>query len=382
MDMRLMPLSKLEFQQLAYDFAKKLGIAHKFNDVTGKAGGSFYYGFMKRHPDLALKKPNNTSIERVNGFNVDAVKVFFDKLIILLEEYQFQPSQIYNGDESGITPVQKNSKVISLKGKKNVAKMTSGEKGENVTVMLCGNAEGDLLPPFFILKKHNKSIAAQFAENLPPNAEMYMGSSSWQTTDSFAQWLRFFIHQVQPEALKPVLLIVDGHASHKTLDAITLAQENHVQMLSLPPNTTHKMQPLDRCFMASFKKAYGQACEKLMRELNGGKLITKDVSLLARNALNSMEARVPVNLIKGFQVTGIEPFDRDIFKNELNVAEVNQPESANRAMKSILNEIMPLPAKKPVKKTNRTQTSEILTSAAYIQNKMQKSRKVTSKTVV
>lgn len=70
-----MPLSKVEFQQLAFDLAKKLDISNTFNQETEKAGGSFYYGFMKRHPDLSLRKPNNTNVDRLDGFNKDSVEV-------------------------------------------------------------------------------------------------------------------------------------------------------------------------------------------------------------------------------------------------------------------------------------------------------------------
>ena len=44
---------------------------------------------------------------------------------------------------------------------------------------------------------------------------------------------------------KPILLVWDGHGSHESLGIIDLAIENNIILLSLPPHTTHKLQPLD-----------------------------------------------------------------------------------------------------------------------------------------
>ena len=45
-----------------------------------------------------------------------------------------------------------------------------------------------------------------------------------------------------------VLLVLDGHASHRPLDVVTYAREHDVALLCLPPHTTHRLQPLDRTF--------------------------------------------------------------------------------------------------------------------------------------
>ncbi|GBN39256.1 hypothetical protein AVEN_113634-1 [Araneus ventricosus] len=48
---------------------------------------------------------------------------------------------------------------------------------------------------------------------------------------------------------RPVLLILDGHSSHvRNSGVIDLARENHVTIISLPPYSTHMLQPLDRTF--------------------------------------------------------------------------------------------------------------------------------------
>ena len=44
---------------------------------------------------------------------------------------------------------------------------------------------------------------------------------------------------------KPILLIYDGHGSHEKYKLLQLAKENNSILFSLPPHTTHKLQPLD-----------------------------------------------------------------------------------------------------------------------------------------
>ena len=60
---------------------------------------------------------------------------------------------------------------------------------------------------------------------------------------------------MKPTADSPVLLILDGHTSHtRNIDIIDLARQNNVQLLSIPPHSSHKIQPLDRSFMGPLKK--------------------------------------------------------------------------------------------------------------------------------
>jgi hypothetical protein len=73
--------------------------------------------------------------------------------------------------------------------------------------------------------------------------------------------IRLFCSLRKPSAHDPVLLIVDGHYSHtKHLD-VDKARENSVAIVSLPPHTAHKMQPLDIGFMKPLKIYYAQETE-------------------------------------------------------------------------------------------------------------------------
>jgi hypothetical protein len=112
--------------------------------------------FKKRNPDLAMRTPEATSLMRATGFNKPQVDRFYD-LLQLQEQFVFQASQIYNADETGVSTAHKNGKVLSVKGKKQVGKLTSVERGRNVTVMFSMNVTGHFIPPMFIFpRKKNR----------------------------------------------------------------------------------------------------------------------------------------------------------------------------------------------------------------------------------
>ena len=56
-------------------------------------------------------------------------------------------------DETGITNIHKPGKIIAAKGKQQVSKRTSGERGATVTVVCEMSASGTYVPPVFIFPR-------------------------------------------------------------------------------------------------------------------------------------------------------------------------------------------------------------------------------------
>jgi len=81
--------------------------------------------------------------------------------------------------------------------------------------------------------------------------------NGWMCNEGFVNWLKHFISVVRPTVEQKVALILDGHVSHcRNLEAINLARSAGVRMISLPPHTTHRLQPLDVTFFGPMGKFY------------------------------------------------------------------------------------------------------------------------------
>jgi len=87
-----------------------------------------------------------------------------------------------------------------------------------------------------------------------------------------------FIKWVKPNDSNPVLLIIDGHSSRKSLEAVELAQKHHVTMLTIPPHTSHnRLQPLDFTFFGPLKTMYNRQMDKWMLSNPGKRVIAYEL---------------------------------------------------------------------------------------------------------
>lgn len=260
----LIGLNRRDLMSLAFQLAEANNIKHCFNSAKKAASKHWYNDFMKRHPTLSLRQPEPTSIARAKGFNRKSVYEFYDKLENIVTQYSLKAYQIFNMDESAITTVQKPGKVISAKGKKQVGALTSGEKGVTTTVVCAMSASGVYVPPMIIFKR--KRMIDALGHGAPSGSLVTNNESGWMTKELFSDWLKHFVAYVGCSKDKPVLVILDGHVSHtKNYDAIEYARANGVHILSLPPHTTHRLQPLDRAYFKSLKLYYNEECDRWIR---------------------------------------------------------------------------------------------------------------------
>ena len=72
---------------------------------------------MKRHPEILLRLPETTSLARASGFNRSQIDAFFNLLTKAVEENNISADHIYIMDESGISVVQKMTKILAKKRK-------------------------------------------------------------------------------------------------------------------------------------------------------------------------------------------------------------------------------------------------------------------------
>ncbi|XP_043473391.1 uncharacterized protein LOC122505677 isoform X1 [Leptopilina heterotoma] len=296
-------------RSLAYDLAKKLNIfmpeSWKINKMAGK---DWLQSFMKRHPNLSLRKPQSTSLARASAFNQHNVDSFFLNLNKVMDEVRFDPGNIWNMDETGLSTVHQPGRVVAQRGAKQVSKMTSGERGTSITIAVAVSATGNKTPPFFIFPRvRNKP---EFLRNAPNGSRSAANGSGWMTKSTFLDFLNHFQKTAHSSPQNPTLLLFDNHESHISSEAMQFCIDNGIHVVSFPPHCTHKMQPLDRSVFGPFKKAITVACDDWMRRYVTNITIHNLAEIIKEPFIRAFTHS---NIEEGFRCTGIYPPNSNIF---------------------------------------------------------------------
>ncbi|KAK9688065.1 hypothetical protein QE152_g35812 [Popillia japonica] len=155
------PMIVSDVRKLAFNFAESQQINHNFNKEHGTAGSDWFRSFLRRHPDLSIRKAEGVSLGRGQAMNRVDVGNCFTLLQATLNE-----NELF--DKPG------------EKGAKDVVTITSGEKGETISCVACCNAEG-------VLK--GKNLKSEWTDPMPPGSLIVMTQkSAYVTAKIFLNW--------------------------------------------------------------------------------------------------------------------------------------------------------------------------------------------------
>ncbi|KAJ8332031.1 hypothetical protein SKAU_G00429850 [Synaphobranchus kaupii] len=305
-------LSPKEVRRFAYQLGQKYDCVHPAAWNTKKmAGKDWFSSFMERNPTLSIRQPQAISLSWATSFNPNNVARFFGNLTCLMVRYGFQPEAIWNMDETSTVTVQTPSRIIAAKGKKQVAAMTSAERGALVTLAMAVNALGNHIPPHFIFPR--KKYFNNFVHDGPRGCIGTANGSGWMQKGDFVTFLHHFKKHSNAFKESPQLLLLNNHSSHLSLQGIEFCRENGIVLLSFPPHCSHKLQPLDRSVYGPLKR-YINTTMDLWLKMHPGRTITiYDLPSIVATALPA--AATPANIMSGFSCTGIWLLDPHIFKD-------------------------------------------------------------------
>ena len=111
---------------------------------------SWLQWFQKRHPQLVLRQSQGLELNRTKNLCPPMVQVFYENLEKLYNQHQYQPSEIWNVDESR-TNARKNGigKIFAQKGIRSVQSMIPNDR-EWLSVLTTINANGDTIPNYYV----------------------------------------------------------------------------------------------------------------------------------------------------------------------------------------------------------------------------------------
>ncbi|XP_039968283.1 uncharacterized protein LOC120780079 [Bactrocera tryoni] len=211
-------------KKFAYDYAKAKNLVTPTAwEKSKEAGEDWLYGFLKRNDSISLRKPEKISLARLRGFTKSAVESFFKNLTTLFEKYSFQPKDIYNLDETGLTTVMEPIKICAAKGQRSVSQACSAERGSLVTIVGIVNACGNRLPPAYIFPRVR--FSERFGNGCMPGSLILNTKSGWMISELFANVLKHIKNFTNCSVENPILILLDNHASHCSLESINYCAE-------------------------------------------------------------------------------------------------------------------------------------------------------------
>ena len=152
-----------------------------------------------------------------------------------------------------------------------------------------------------------KTLKPELTVGEVPGTMYGLSNKGWIDTELFESWFtNHFLAYAPPS--QPLLLLMDGHSSHFSPLFVNSAPEEQIIGFCLPPNSTHKTQPLDKGVFGPLKRSWREECHSYIMN-NPGKVITRyQFSMLIGKAW--MKSVIPSNIVSGFRITGIYPTDR------------------------------------------------------------------------
>ncbi|KAJ8967555.1 hypothetical protein NQ314_002871 [Rhamnusium bicolor] len=152
-------------------------------------------------------------------------------------------NRIFNLDETTTKTVPGESRVIAKRGTKQVCPVTSGEKGILVTTCAIISASGNTIPPVMVFPRVHSKDHMLVGE---PSGTLGLAQpTGWMTAFLFVEVMKHFIQHTSSSLHNPSLSIFDNHESHLSLEVVKLAKTYGVEILTLPPHSSNKLQPLD-----------------------------------------------------------------------------------------------------------------------------------------
>jgi hypothetical protein len=297
------PLGQKEIRELAYQFSVSNNL-NVFSKKHKKAGYYWFKGFMERHPDLRVRKPEALSAARAMGMNKVLVDKWFQEYDNLVTSLGIKevPSHIWNCDETGLVDHFERRRAVGTVGEP-CYQITANEKGETTTVLACFNAVGTYAPLLFVFK--GSRLQAKWCVGSPASSLVGVSPNGWINSSLFAEWAAKFVSFL-PTDSHPHVLLLDGHSSHVyNVEFLRLMKLHNVHIFCFPAHCSHWLQPADKSLFKSVKHFWNEEGWKRTKQ-SGGARLQRDEFFGLFSTVWSKSATIEIAQ-NGFRATGLFP---------------------------------------------------------------------------
>jgi hypothetical protein len=261
--------------------------AHELNPAAHTRSSGWWKRF-RQHNGVHLKMPQYEKMTRIRTEQelADLIVAYWRRL----HWYRLQGRVAYNMDETRVIYESHNARTVCRLGDRNVFVKCAGKEKDGFTVMLSVNEFGQKLPPVLIFKGV-KPISLFVSKSVQqPPIVLLNGKNTWLNEASMLTWMHWFVTTLGRCAGAPtahanahahadadadadadapkattdtynehsmtghVVLVMDRLATHWTGRVSEAAAALQLATVSVPPNCTMHVQPVDQGILLSFKQ--------------------------------------------------------------------------------------------------------------------------------
>nr|CAH7764878.1 unnamed protein product [Callosobruchus chinensis] len=273
------------------------------NNVPGK---DWIKSSLLRFPRLTERFASNIKRCRA-AVDEKTVREYIDNLKDVVKNVPTE--NIWNLDETNLSDDPGKRKVICRRGTKYPEKGCNFSKS-STSLMMCGNAAGELLPPFVFYKA--TQLWNTWMEGGPKHCRYQSTKSGWFVGAAFNE---FFESLMLPRLKKLTgrkVIIAHGLSTHLNVAIFKKCNDEDIHFICLPPNSTHLTQPLDVAFLRPMKVAWRKILIDWKATSHGMSctILPKHQLLpLLKRVLENLDPNIKKNLESGFRKCCIYPCD-------------------------------------------------------------------------
>lgn len=342
------PRSASQIMEQAARIANHPNLERENKFPNGLPSKSWLFRFLHRMGILKGTKANYVSVATASVTEI-GLRSYFNRIETYLKDNfmahcMYYPHQIGNADETALPLVPHNTTVYvgnekthsqniqtKLKTSNIKAKKVSHvDNKSNMTVNFTALADGTFLKPFILFPYER--IPANVKESLSScnNITYSKSTTGWMNQETFIQYLLEVVipYVKSTKIIGYFILFVDGHKSHLSLEASELCMEHSIVLITLFPNSTFILQPLDvnvfgplKAMWNAFLLRKDHNFEGCATKLNFGPILDSFVD----------QKKEPLKRFvqDGFQRTGIYPWNIDAVEFEKLLPECRQNKKVN-----------------------------------------------------
>ncbi|XP_072176935.1 uncharacterized protein [Diadema setosum] len=268
--------------------------------------------FMARHPELSKEIPQPLGKERtvLTKKKVDSWFTEFEnhmqeaKALSILK----QPSRIFTCEESDFPLCGKTQRVLYQEGSKSVSQLSRKDRS-HITLLCTISADGKFLPPTLVFP--GQRFRQNPLEGGPEQTFLGRSKNGRMDGEIFYDFIEnsFVPFLVLHNVPRPVLLLVDGHRGHLTLEVADLCHKHKIILYCLPANASHILQPCDLTVFGPLKLAWEKAERDYMLAHLGEVVQKFTFAEVFRPAWEEVSSN-PQLPMSGFEEAGIFPFTK------------------------------------------------------------------------